>query len=191
MPKKGYKPKEDGLNYFQKLINNNTIFISVSLSIIFTGVFLAFALTEVNAEAIPEYKTAFTGTFDGTFDGIVVNVDGKYRVNNIIDTFVMIGTLKTADVNHFNPVTGKYVKSSPNCNKIIGDLVLQSVKGQLKLDFNGKKCQYGLYSYVLGTFEVIDANQSYKNASGNGRITFVTDHHNNSVNGQLKGSIRG
>lgn len=170
--------------------NENIHFNCVAiLAVVFVSLVLIFTFT--NAEAIPEYKTAFTGNFNGKFDGLVVDVDGKYRADNMVDTFAMIGTLTTADVNHFNPVTGKYVKSSPTCHKVDGDLVLQSKMGQIKLDFNGKKCMYGLKSYVIGTFEIVNATDSYENSSGDGRLTFVTDHHNNNVKGNLKGSIRG
>ena len=125
-------------------------------------------------------RTSFLGTFEGKFDEKMINTVGEFRVNNNIDTFVLTGTFENDKITFWDPYQGVYVTSNPNCQKIIGDLVLQNDKTIINLDFKGKNCKYGLTSYVIGTFET---------SVGEGSITFVADHHSNSVQGQLKGVL--
>lgn len=143
-----------------------------------------------DVDELPSYKTSVVGNFNGHFDNKMINTSGNFNINNKVKTFVLVGTFANAEQQHWNPITGKYVKSSPNCQKIIGDLVLQTADAKINLDFIGKKCVYGLFSYVIGTFEVTDST-GYEIESGEGRITFVTDHHSNIAKGQLKGYVRG
>lgn len=143
-----------------------------------------------NVEAIPSYKVSIVGNFDGEFDHKMINSSGKFRISGDAIIFALTGTFENSEQQHWNPLTGKYVRSSPNCQKINGDLVLTETNEKIDLDFNGKVCSYGLYSFVIGTFETTGGEGTYENVSGEGNITFVADHHTNKVSGQLKGSLR-
>ncbi len=124
--------------------------------------------------------SSFYGEFDGKFDNKMINADGKFRIGSDIGTFVLVGTFENSMFRHWDPLSGVYITSNPNCQNIIGDLTLQGEKRSIDLDFTAKSCKYGLISYVIGTFET---------EGGEGRITFVADHHENNVSGQLKGVI--
>lgn len=136
-----------------------------------------------------EHKVRVQGNFDGKFDHKMINSEGTFRISGDINKFILVGTFDNNDSEHWNPVTGKYVRSNPTCQKIVGDLTLESVETKIKLNVNAKKCQYGLLSYIIGTFDVVDSEGKHDIESGEGRITFVADNHNNSVKGQLIGSF--
>jgi len=125
-------------------------------------------------------RSSFIGSFEGIFDEKMINAVGEFRVSNNIDTFVLVGTFETNKITHWNPYEGVYITSNPNCQKIIADLVLEGTDRKISLDFTGKNCKYGLISYVIGTFET---------EGGEGRITFVADHHTNTVKGELRGVL--
>ncbi|GEM_PF-6802113 len=114
--------------------------------------------------------SSFIGSFEGMYDEKMINAVGEFRINNDIGTYVLVGTFENDGIDRYNP----------NCQKIVGDLVLEGTDRKIILDFTGKNCKYGLTSYVIGTFET---------DGGEGRITFVADHHNNTVEGQLKGVL--
>ncbi len=141
-----------------------------------------------NAFAL-DNKVSVVGNFEGKFDHEMINTTGKYTISANTETFVLVGTFDNEYYQHLNPVTGKYVTSNPNCQRVHGDLVLESVDTKVFLDYNGKNCKYGLISYVIGTFEVTDSEGLLEINEGYGRITFVADHHSNNVSGQLKGSF--
>jgi len=136
------------------------------------------------------HKVSVTGNFDGVFDHKSINTQGKFRISGEIETFVLVGTFENTGVKHWNPVSGVYITSNPNCQNISADLVLESVETKINIDFNGKNCTYGLTSYVIGTFETTESVGKYGSIVGEGSITFVADHHTNNVSGQLKGSFR-
>lgn len=138
------------------------------------------------AFALP-HSVGVVGDFNGKFDEKMINTEGKFRISGEIKQFILTGTFDNEYHKHVNPTTGKYVTSNPNCQRLHAGLVLQSVESKINLDFNGKNCKIGLISYVIGTFEVIDSEGKYEIKQGEGRITFVADHHNNNVHGQLKG----
>jgi len=115
-------------------------------------------------------RTSFVGSFEGKFDEKMINTVGEFRINNDIGIYVLVGTFENDGIDRFNP----------NCQKIVADLVLEGTDRKISLDFTGKNCKYGLMSYVIGTFET---------DGGEGRITFVADHHNNTVEGQLTGVL--
>jgi len=115
-------------------------------------------------------RSSFIGSFEGTYDEKMINADGEFRISNDIGIYVLVGTFDDKGRDAFNP----------NCQKILADLVLEGTDRKLSLDFTGKYCKYGLISYVIGTFET---------DGGEGRITFVTDHHKNTVKGELRGVL--
>ncbi len=135
------------------------------------------------------HKVSITGNFEGDFDHKLINANGKFRISGDIQTFVLVGTFENEGVRYWNPYTGEYQTSNPNCQIVVGDLVLRSPDTRVELIFNGQTCTYGLMSYVIGTFVTGDSSGSYAGVEGEGRITFVADHHNNNVSGQLKGSF--
>ncbi len=142
----------------------------------------------VDAFALP-HAMSIVADFEGKFDNKSINTSGKYRISNDVNIFVLVGNFEETGVSHYDPTTGKYVISNPNCSNITGELVLESVEAKIYLDYTGKNCHYGLLSYVIGTFEVTNSEGKYEILEGEGRITFVADHHNNDVSGQLKGSF--
>ncbi len=115
-------------------------------------------------------RTSIVGSFEGKFDEKMINTVGEFRISNNIGTYVLVGTFENNGRDWLNP----------NCQKITADLVLEGTDKKITLDFTGKNCKYGLMSYVIGTFET---------SLGEGSITFVADHHNNNVEGQLKGVL--
>jgi len=115
-------------------------------------------------------RTSIVGSFEGKFDEKMINTVGEFRISNNIGTYVLVGTFENNGRDWLNP----------NCQKITADLVLEGTDKKIILDFTGKNCKYGLMSYVIGTFET---------SLGEGSITFVADHHNNNVEGQLKGVL--
>lgn len=115
-----------------------------------------------------EARSSFIGNFEGKFDEKMINTEGEFRVGGESNIFVFVGTFENAGRDYFNP----------SCQKISGDLILESNDKKIYIDFDGKNCKYGLISYVVGTFET---------EGGEGRITFVADHHNNNVKGELRG----
>jgi len=163
----------------------NKIIPMYVLTYIIIGLAL-FGIVEVYA--LP-HAISVVGNFEGEFDYKSINTTGEYTISGDTNTFVLVGTFEEKGVSHYNVSTGKYVISNPNCSNITGELVLQSVETKINLDYTGKNCHYGLFSYVIGTFEVTDSEGKYEIKSGEGRITFVADHHTNNVSGQLKGSF--
>jgi len=115
-------------------------------------------------------RSSFIGSFEGIFDEKMINAVGEFRISNDIGTYVFVGTFEDNGRDAFNP----------NCQKILADLVLEGTDRKLSLDFTGKHCKYGFISYVIGTFET---------EGGEGRITFVADHHKNTVKGELRGVL--
>ncbi len=146
---------------------------------LFLPVFLFSILFVVSeANALP-HAISVVGEFEGKFDEKMINTVGEFRINNDIGIYVLVGTFENDGIDRFNP----------NCQKIVADLVLESKETKFYLDYTGKNCRYGLFSYVIGTFEVTDSEGEYEIKSGEGRITFVADHHTNNVSGELKGSF--
>lgn len=123
-----------------------------------------FVINEVQA------LSSFIGSFEGKYDEKMINTVGEFRISNEIGTYVLVGTFENDGRDWLNP----------NCQKIVADLVLEGTDRKITLDFTGKNCKYGLTSYVIGTFET---------DGGEGRITFVADHHNNNVKGELRGVL--
>jgi len=140
----------------------NKLILVYALAVI--GVISIMSIEEAQA------RTSFVGSFEGTYDEKMINTVGEFRINNDIGIYVFVGTFENDGIDRFNP----------NCQKIVGDLVLEGTDRKITLDFTGKNCKYGLTSYVIGTFET---------NGGEGRITFVADHHNNTVEGQLTGVL--
>lgn len=167
------------------------LIVTIGMVLFCSTLMIGNAVAIPDAEALPSYKSSLVGNFNGKFDHSTINTVGKFNIGSEIETFVLVGTFESAEYSYWNPITGKYVRSSPDCQKIVGDLVLESKQGIINLQFNGKKCMYGLYSFVLGTFNAVDGTEKYELKSGEGRITFVTDHHSNIAKGQLKGSVTG
>ncbi len=149
------------------------------LSMLFLPVFLFSILFVVSeANALP-HAISVVGEFEGKFDHKSINTVGDYTISGDTNTFVLVGTFENDGLDWFNP----------NCQKIVADLILESQETKFYLDYTGKNCRYGLFSYVIGTFEVTDSEGEYEIKSGEGRITFVADHHTNNVSGELKGSF--
>ncbi len=137
-----------------------------------------------------EHRVSVTGNFDGDFDHKMINASGKFTISGDVQTFVLVGTFENEGIRYWNPYSGEYETSNPNCQIIIGDLVLQSVETEIDLVFEGQTCTYGLMSYVIGTFETGESTGTYAGVEGEGRITFVADHHDNKIiGGQLKGNF--
>ncbi len=145
------------------------IFVIATIGIMFT----------VGIVESADARTSIVGSFEGKFDNEMIKAKGEFRVGEL-GTFELTGTFENDVFTYWNPYEGVFITSNPNCQKIIGDLVLQNDKTIINLDFKGKNCRYGLMSYVIGTFET---------SLGEGSITFVADHHSNNVEGQLKGVL--
>ena len=126
------------------------------------------------------YRTSFTGSFDGIFDGKTIVSEGNFRLNNISNDYSMIGEIETTSIDPLNP----------HCKKLSGYIILNQNQTDINLDFSAKLCEYGLLSYVIGTFDVIDSTGNFDIESGEGRINFITDYHNNNMFGNLQGSVR-
>lgn len=132
---------------------------------------LAISVISIMSIEEAQARTSIVGSFEGTYDEKMIITVGEFRISNEIGTYVLVGTFENDGIDWFNP----------NCQKIVADLVLEGIDRKIiTLDFTGKNCKYGLTSYVIGTFET---------NGGEGRITFVADHHNNTVEGQLTGVL--
>ena len=190
-------------------------FLSKKLDIIYAGSILAISLFFITSSLVDVYAVeqvtveeasieekitlqvtkklphavSITADFEGKFDRKMINTSGEYKISNDVNTFVLVGTFDETGVSHYDPILGKYVITNPNCSNITAELVLESKDTKINLDYTGKNCHYGFFSYVIGTFEVTDSTGQYEGIEGNGRITFVADHHNNNVSGELKGSF--
>lgn len=152
--------------------------ISIS-PLLFLPIFLFSVLFIVSeANALP-HAISVVGDFEGKFDHKSINTVGEYTISGDTNTFVLVGTFENDGIDRFNLT----------CQKIVADLVLESQETKINLDYTGKNCRYGLFSYVIGTFEVTNSEGKYEIKSGEGRITFVADHHTNNVSGELKGNF--
>ncbi len=159
-------------------LSNKGFILSIS-PMLFLPVFLFSILFVVSeANALP-HAISVVGEFEGKFDLKSINTVGDYTISGDTNTFVLVGTFENDGLDRFNP----------NCQKIIAYLVLENQETKINLDYTGKNCRYGLFSYVIGTFEVTNSEGEYEIKSGKGRITFVADHHSNNVSGHLKGSF--
>lgn len=173
------------------------------LNVFSIGMLVSISFLVPYAEASLPHTIGIVGDFEGKFDHKSIITEGEYTIGGETEDFVLTGTFDNEYHKHVNPATGKYVTSNPNCQQVHGDLVLESAKMKIILDFEGKNCQIGLTSYVIGTYysndyEFADEDEyeygydedpeeEYENITGNGRITFVADHHSNSVSGNIKG----
>lgn len=176
------------------------------INIISIGMLVSITFLLPYAEASLPHAVGIVGDFEGTFDHESIITEGEYTISGNTEQFVLTGTFDNEYHEHVNPATGKYVTSNPNCQRVHGDLVLESAEIKIIIDFEGKNCRFGLMSYVIGTYysneyvftdedEEEEDEYGYGNEyedyeddiTGNGRITFVADHHSNFVYGEIKG----
>lgn len=179
------------------------------LNVIAFALLLTLSFFVPDAEASLPRTIGIVGDFEGTFDHKSIITEGEYTISSEVEQFVLTGTFDN-EYNEHDPATatGKYV-TNPNCQRVHGDLVLESDKIKIIIDFEGKNCRFGLISYVIGTYfsneyvftdedeeygygyEYNDEYEKYEDdIIGDGRITFVADHHTNNVMGHFKGSYR-
>lgn len=165
------------MNSLEKLSDNKYFFFGFCYGLVFFGsLFIVFVIPDAEATS---HKTSIIGDFEGKFDHTTINSKGEFHLNKKIHEFTLLGEFSDKGIDYKNY----------NCKIIDGNIALVGETTQVYIDFNGKKCQYGLFSYVVGTFEVIDSSGKYKDITGDGRISFVADHHANNVYGILHGSF--
>lgn len=153
-----------------------TLYVNIILfGIVFT---LSFFVPEAEASY---HDVAITGDFQGKFDHKTIYADGDYRISSDKHSFTLIGDFEK---------DGRDMTYNINCITVVGELVLDSQESKVYLDFDGKKCQYGYMSFVFGTFDTTHSTGKYAGISGDGRISFTTDHYSNYVSGTLQGKFR-
>jgi len=147
---------------------------------------IAFALLLTLSFFVPDadatyHHVAVVGEFEGKFNHKSINALGDYVISSDEHTFTLTGDFVK---------DGRDVTYNINCITVIGQLVLESQETDIFIDFDGKKCEFGYMSYVIGTFVTTDSTGKYEGIMGDGRISFYTNHYSDNVSGTLQGKFK-